>query len=328
MTERSLTCHVQLQPLCHLLRTWAFCTNEQRADRTPFYYVDESVYHSIYETLLSQRRFWGLQNLITEMTAFFDIEDAWYQALSSPYGDDMTLQNVVQDWVSGPYDNSSHLALLETLVALSGYPLSKQPLLDKDNLAPSKCILQQARMVASTIEARSPDLEARSPNLIKSWPYIRWILAEAEHNRLLEGDTIRRHLPRFPGVTVYRSLVPIYIPMACENSGWPEVHGNSQHTRLVQIALNTAREIEDHQTEVLCLQKLICRSSRPSELLNQLKRLQKVTEGNVIAYRQSCLSAYLLQPSDFPDSLWSLQGEYHLADSPDITLSTLTTSLM
>lgn len=156
MTERSLTCHVQLQPLCRLLRTWAFFTSEQRADRTPFYYMVESVYHSNYEILLSQKRFWGLRDLITEMTAFFDIEDAWYKALSSPYGDDITLQNVVQNWVSGPYDNSSHLALLETLVAISGYPLSNQPSLDKDNLAPSKRILQQARMVASTIEARSP----------------------------------------------------------------------------------------------------------------------------------------------------------------------------
>lgn len=124
---------------------------------------------------------------------------------------------MIDDFTPGPYDESSYLALLDVLVALSGYPFSKQSFTDPDSLSATGHILQRARQVASTIETKSPDL-------VKSRPYLRWILAEAEHSRRLEGDVIRQHFSRFPGVTVYRSLVPIYIPRACENPSWPEVH--------------------------------------------------------------------------------------------------------
>lgn len=77
--------------------------------------------------------------------------------------------------------------------------------MNHDSLSATGYILQRARQVASTIETKSPDL-------VRSRPCLRWIQAEAEHSHRFEGDVIRQHFSRFPGVTVYRSLVPIYIP--------------------------------------------------------------------------------------------------------------------
>lgn len=232
----------------------------------------------------------------------------------SGYGDDSSLQGMIDDLTPGAYDESSYLALLDVLVALSGYPFSKQSFSNPDSLSASGRILHQAHRVANIIETKRPEL-------VKSRPYLRWILAEAEHSRRLEGDVIRQYLSRFPGVTVYRSLVPIYIPKTCENPGWPDIHAHPQYTRLVQIALKTARAMGDYQTEVLCLQELICRSSHPRELFEQLKQRQREMEGNSIASRQTRLSMYLLQDMGSSHSLEAFLNEYHLASSPTRTVS-------
>lgn len=285
---------------------------EQRKRRN-IRHVVKSTYRPVSKALIAQERFWELKDLIAEI-ANVSIDDAWLRMFASAYGDDSSLQEMIDDFTPGPYDESSYLALLDVLVALSGFPFSKQSFTDPDSLSATGHILQWARQVVSAIETKSPDL-------VKSRPYIRWILAEAEHSRRLEGDVIRQHFSRFPGVTVYRSLVPIYIPRACENPGWPEVHACPQYTRLVQIALRTARAMGDFQSEVLCLQELICRSSHPRELFEQLKQRQRQIEGNSIAYRQTCLSMYLLQDMGSSHSLEALLNEYHLINSPTQSLT-------
>lgn len=295
-----------------LLRIWALREGEQRKRRN-IRRVVESTYRPVSKALIAQDRFWELKDFIAEI-ANINIDDAWLRMFTSSYGDDSSLQGIIDDFTPGPYDESSYLALLDVLVALSGYPFSKQSFTGPDSLSATGRILQRARQVASTIETKSPDL-------VKSRPYVRWILAEAEHSRRLEGDVIRQHFSRFPGLTVYRSLVPIYIPKACENPGWPEVHAYPQYTSLVQIALRMAREMGDFQSEVLCLQELICRSSHPQELFKQLKQRQRQIDGNSIAYRQTCLSMYLLQDMGSAHSLEALLNEYHLANSPTQSLT-------
>lgn len=269
--------------------------------------------HRVTKALIAQERFWEFKDLIVELTNY-DIEGAWLNVFLSSYGNDTPLRVLIENWTSGAYDESSYLALLDILVAFSGYPVSKQPTLDDKSLPAFGRILQWARQVASTIEAKSP-------GLVKSRPYLRWILAEAEHSRRLEGDVLRRHLSRFPGVTVYRSLLPMYIPSACENPGWPAVHAYPQYTKLVQIALHTAQENGDYRTEILCLQELICRSSHPQELFKQLMQRQKEVEGNSIAYQQTRVSTYLLGDKGSSESLEGLLNEYHFSDSPTQAIS-------
>lgn len=288
------------------------CDSEKRRRKQIFRLVQLRS-HPVTKALIAQERFWEFKDLIVELTNY-DIEGAWLNVFLSPYGNDTSLRVLIEDWTSGAYDESSYLALLEILVAFSGYPISKQPTSDDKSLPAFGRILQWARQVASTIEAKSP-------GLVKSRPYIRWILAEAEHSRRLEGDVLRRHLSRFPGVTVYRSLLPMYIPSACENPGWPAVHAYPQYTKLVQVALHAAQENGDYRTEILCLQELICRSSHPQELFEQLMQRQKEVEGNSIAYQQTRVSTYLLGNKGSSESLGSLLSEYHFGDSPTQAIS-------
>lgn len=269
--------------------------------------------HPVTKALIAQERFWEFKDLIVGLTNY-DVEGAWLNVFLSSYGDDTSLRVLIEDWTLGPYDESSYLALLDILVAFSGYPVSKQPASDNKSLPAFGRILQWARQVANTIEAQSP-------GLVKSRPYLRWILAEAEHSRRLEGDVLRQHLSRFPGVTVYRSLLPMYIPSTCENPGWPAVHAHPQYTKLVQIALHAAQENGDYQTEILCLQELICRSSHPQELFEQLMQRQKVVEGSSIAYQQTRVSTYLIGNKGSSESLGTLLNEYHFGDSPTQAIS-------
>lgn len=260
------------------------------------------------KALITQERFWELKDLIVELTDY-DIKGAWLNVFFTSYGNDTSLRVLIEDCTSGVYDESCYLALLDILVAFSGYPISQRQISDDKTLPAFGRILQSARQVASTIEVKSP-------GLVKSRPYLRWILAEAENNRRLEGDVLQRHLSRFPGVTVYRSLLPMYIPNTCENPGWPAVHASPQYTKLVQIALQTAQGNGDYRTEIQCLQELICRSSQPQGLFEQLMQRQGEVEGNSIAYQQTRLSMYLLSNKGSSESLGALPNEYHFSVTP------------
>lgn len=135
------------------------------------------------KALITQERFWELKDLIVELTDY-DIKGAWLNVFFTSYGNDTSLRVLIEDCTSGVYDESCYLALLDILVAFSGYPISQRQISDDKTLPAFGRILQSARQVASTIEVKSP-------GLVKSRPYLRWILAEAENNRRLEGDVLQ-----------------------------------------------------------------------------------------------------------------------------------------
>lgn len=166
----------QVQILNRLLRIWALREGEQ-PKRKNIRRVVESTYSPVSKVLIAQERFWELRDLITEI-ANVNIDDAWLGMFMSGYGDDSSLHGTIDDFTPGAYDESSYLALLDFLVALSGYPFSKQSFSNPDSLSASGRILHQAHQVANIIETKRPEL-------VKSRPYLRWILAEAEHSRRL-----------------------------------------------------------------------------------------------------------------------------------------------
>lgn len=136
-----------------LLRIWALREGEQRKTKN-IRRVVGSTYRPVSKVLLAQERFWELRDLITEI-ANVNIDDAWLKLFKGGYGDDSSLQGMIDQFTPGAYDESSYLALLDVLVALSGYPFSKQSFSTPDSLSASGRILQQAHQVASTIETKN-----------------------------------------------------------------------------------------------------------------------------------------------------------------------------
>ncbi|KAL1965261.1 hypothetical protein VTN77DRAFT_5863 [Rasamsonia byssochlamydoides] len=102
------------------------------------------------------------------------------------------------------------------------------------------------------------------------------------------------HFSQFPGITIYRGELPIYIPAGSENPGWPRPDPKFESNDVLQTVLETARELGDYQVEAMCLEELICRADDPKVLFTQLGRLQKSIQGDGVRYRQTCLSRYLL----------------------------------
>ncbi|KAL1981634.1 hypothetical protein VTN96DRAFT_2406 [Rasamsonia emersonii] len=87
-------------------------------------------------------------------------------------------------------------------------------------------------------------LKENSPELVKSRPYIRWVLAEEELARKVTSESdLKQHLSKFPGLTVWRSPVPIYVPLKSENPGWPVSKTPTLSTGFLETGLQAAREL-------------------------------------------------------------------------------------
>jgi hypothetical protein len=140
----------------------------------------------------------------------------------------------------------------------------------------AKRCLEQARDIAASIKEHDPEM-------IKSRPYIRWILIQEELSRTLgyeeEGRKSHKsaldfyHLRRFPGLISWTGSLPIYIPVADENPGSHVSHFSERDTELLQNALRASEELGDYDTQVMCLKELICRSNEPTALFDKLTHL-------------------------------------------------------
>ncbi|OBT76364.1 hypothetical protein VF21_03650 [Pseudogymnoascus sp. 05NY08] len=266
----------------------------------------------LYKSLLSDGRIWDARDIISVSVSALGEKHTWKTFVGADIYSSTFFADFLRDWNLEEYDESSYLATLDILATLGQSFISQlRPKLNQQTIEDAKQVLELARRFSTCIKDNNP-------GHIKSRPYLRWILAEAELVRHLAGfkndaASTQKSLRRFPGLTVWLSALPIYIPISSENPGWcaSTIQGNS--TDLLHSGLKAAQDLGDYCMEASFLRELACRSEDPTELLAKLGNLQKLTQGDMVGYLQTCLTKYLLAHDEA--QLQALRDE--LADFED-----------
>lgn len=266
----------------------------------------------LYKSLLSDGRIWDVRDIISVSVSALGKKHTWKTFIGADIYSTTFFSDFLRDWNLEEYDESSYLATLDILATLGQSFISQlRPKLNQQTIEDAKQVLELARRFSTCIKDNNPEH-------IKSRPYLRWILAEAElvrHVAGLKNDaaSAQKSLRRFPGLTVWLSALPIYIPISSENPGWcaSTLEGNS--TDLLHTGLKAAQDLGDYRMEASFLRELACRSEDPTELLAKLGNLQKLTQGDMVGYLQTCLTKYLLAHDEA--QLQALRDE--LADFED-----------
>lgn len=266
----------------------------------------------LYKSLLSDGRIWDVRDIISASVSALGKQHTWRTFIGTDIYSSTFFADFLRDWNLEDYDESSYLATLDILVTLGQSFISQlRPRPNQQTIEDAKQVLEHARRFSTCIKDNNPEY-------IKSRPYLRWILAEAElvrHSVGFRNDaaSTQKSLRRFPGLTVWLSALPIYIPISAENPGWcaSTLQGNS--TDLLQTGLKAAQNLGDYRMEAGFLRELACRSEDPTELLVKLGSLQKLTQGDMVGYLQTCLTKYLLAHDEA--QLQALRDE--LADFED-----------
>jgi hypothetical protein len=144
--------------------------------------------------------------------------------------------------------------------------------------------------------------------MMKSRPYLSWILAEeynirvsrsvwsgSEANRLSTG---RQYFNKFAGDSLWLDRIPLYAPREAENPGWNVAFSTPYDNELLEVALLTAEKCSDYKTQEACLKELICRSKEPRDPFEKLEHLQRVVTGDRDGLLRTLISKYLLVTDD------------------------------
>lgn len=195
-----------------------------------------------------------------------------------------------EDWtLLGPQDTPTTLALLD-------YTMGKLlPCLGKEH-SETNLELDKALEYATSL---ATSLAQKDPRQMKSRGYVRWIIAKA-HSIATQDPTVLSHresLESSPGV-VFDGILPRYIPLGSENPGWQRPEPHTQVTNALNLAVNTARDTEDYQTEALALRFLISITNHPQPEFEELCELEYDIQGAVDFHLDRLVSSYLWSTSD------------------------------
>ncbi|KAI2908427.1 hypothetical protein CBS63078_4613 [Aspergillus niger] len=256
-----------------------------------------SNWHYLYSALVTEGRVWDARDLILASIQAEGPANSWNLIfeveLDSPKD---AFRKLIGDWGLHRYDESTYLAILDILVCLSrGLSSWSISLPERQDLLTAQRCLQYGQALATC-------LKENNPQLVKSRPYLQWVIAEAELERKLQPNTsgldLRDHLSKFPGLTIWRGAVPIYLPIKMENPKWTVPRDGGRSYDLLETVLQAAQDLKDYRTEALCLGELIYRSVNTSERLTRLSHLQKSIQGDIVGYRQTSLSWFLLADTE------------------------------
>jgi hypothetical protein len=227
-----------------------------------------------YTDLLHKGQIWDYRDILTGLIQ----SDPNLSLLPSLFGEsdtvgllDLNIKHLEADLV----DQSTNLAILditETILLTAHRP--------KDQF---QRLLEKATTLVSSLVQDDPDLVA-------SRQYLRWMLAKLSveiQERLGMGP-----YSGSPGLFLTHYSVwclPLYVPCESEMPTPFNVKLRPDRIPFIKTAIDGARSIQDHNTEVLCLQALIFETENPLAIFDELARLQKDTQGDM----QGCLQTYL-----------------------------------
>jgi hypothetical protein len=278
-------------------------------------YMNGKIPHwtGIYRRLILEGRVWDVRDIFAGMVSLYGASETWREVFAKDLQSPNSLDQYLQDSALEEYDESTHLAVLDTLVILArDLTVELRRTGDKNTVAAVQRILEHARSFAVAISEHSTES-------IKSSQYIRWIIAEETFSKQMafievgKQEPIYESLTRFPGLTIWTGTLPIYVPVNEENPGWHSSSTPGKSTELLKIALKAAQGIGDYRTQAMCLGELICISKEPNEFISQLRSLQKDTMDDKVGYLETSLSKYLLLTD--ADSSKDLRDELVMFDA-------------
>jgi hypothetical protein len=242
--------------------------------------IENSDCAKIYESMLRQGRIWDFRDIFIGAVFYYGQEQACDEFFGSS---ENPLNRILRDWSTAIYDESTNLALLDILVSL----VLVQPL-SLRTIAGTKRVVDSASVLVSSIIQNHP-------SNLKSRQYIQWILAKVAVTsyRTISSSV----LSEFPGLFLPKAValdLYIYIPAASETPDWHLLCLPSKSFETLQIVLKVARELEDLETEALCLKQLIAHSRDPIEYFDDLIHLQKIKQKDMKGWLETCLSKYLI----------------------------------
>ncbi|RAK98288.1 uncharacterized protein BO80DRAFT_165888 [Aspergillus ibericus CBS 121593] len=250
----------------------------------------------LYKVLVAEGRVWDARDIIIASVQAEGPASAWKWIFGVELDSPEAFSRLLADWDLHRYDESTYLAILDVLVSLShclsSYSVS---IPERKDLLTAQRYLQHAQALATC-------LKENSAQMANSRPYIQWVIAEAELERKLlssgSGSDLRYHLGMFPGLTLWRGAIPVYVPIKTENPTWAESKERGPTYDLLETALQASQSLEDYRTEALCLSELIYRSVEVSKWFTRLAHLQKSIQGDILGYHQTSLSRFLLVRTD------------------------------
>ncbi|KAJ5369312.1 uncharacterized protein N7496_009072 [Penicillium cataractarum] len=207
----------------------------------------------------------------------------------------------------------------------------------------SLCLLPKDRTLslarcAQQAEQCAADIKEYSPHLTKSRPYLQWILAKEHFDRQQNrsasyGEQRELHFEGVSGFVLNKWCLPVYIPVATENPGWPSPDPKFPPNEQLQWALKTSKELQDYKTQAMVLRELICRVEDPRPLFKELDQLHGHDQEDLVQLYESCTSQYLLAIDDSSrrELLQRLRGaasHFEAAPKDDVCVATRWNGLM
>ena len=234
----------------------------------------------IYEDLLRQGRIWDFRDTFIAAVLYYGREEACQEFFESS---DSPLNRIVADWSTAIFDESTNLALLDILVSLV---LCQSP--TPSTITGMRHLVDKSSTFASSIVKNDP-------SKLKSRQYIRWVLAKVAVTSY--RDVSISSSSHLPGLFLERSSaleLPIYVPKASEFDDWNDLFFHTRSFETLKMITKAAKELEDFETEALCLKQLILHSEDPAEYFDQLIRLQKQSQWDIDGCLRTCLSKYII----------------------------------
>ncbi|ORY69651.1 uncharacterized protein BCR38DRAFT_89613 [Pseudomassariella vexata] len=225
----------------------------------------ETFYKSLYTNLLRQGRIWDFHDIMLARITVENIQDMtgfWTDCS----GIRLRLRALKTDWTSpdGDIDISTSLALLSIFTSIvidyCFYFNGKEDMVEG--------ILDQSRPLAQSVSQNDPQT-------MKSRPYIKWIIAKAQFSNEKgpnETDAFVQYLQSTRGVVYHytRRGLPRYVPVNDENPGWKLSDAEDKYKNPIKLALKTAQELGDYNTQEIALQQLIRLTSNPLKEFDML----------------------------------------------------------
>lgn len=241
----------------------------------------------VYNTLLSQGRIWDFRDFFLALLPWFDFSIA--SVMEEIFDTPGYSRRLLDDWINdmNDVDEATTLALLDLIVSV----------LYRNLRTSSK--LEMLEQWTSDAHYLAHNLRSNHAGCMKSRTFARWILVEAAN--LVSNEfggfesAIRKTHSSAPGFTFAWGIgVPVYVPAATENPCWQMPGVPSERKEPIIMAARLAKELQDHQTEELCLELLIIVSEDPAVHFEQLSHLQNSVQRNRLGFLWTCLSRYLI----------------------------------
>ncbi|KAK4129854.1 hypothetical protein BT67DRAFT_267129 [Trichocladium antarcticum] len=213
----------------------------------------------------------------------------------------LTGTRCIMNYLTGAlYDEASTLGLLDLFTSL----VLRDP---SDGMkSRNLLLLREARALAESAQAHDE-------GLMRSRPFIQWLLAKAALEMQNPNPLDRRdgaRLGDFGGLMIDQGKgihLPLFVPgrNITNKPDWAMFSSRSSDAtrRVTEVAAGAAHDIGDHTLQAEALKLLALQSLDPRRWMDTLAHLQLETQGDREGYLTTCLAKYLVSAGNSEEAI-------------------------